>query len=184
MKTSHEKTQSGKILLGVTGSVAAKLTEKMLNELPIEELVVTQSALMFLPYHLQEVASVESDERIYYATSNAVYHIDLIKKFDLLLIAPLTANTLAKIANGLCDNLLTNIVRAWPQDKPVVICPAMNVHMWNHPLTKKHLDVCKELGYTIVEPIEKELFCKDVGVGAMARIETIKEVVNNVLGKT
>lgn len=68
-----------------------------------------------------------------------VLHIDLVKWADVLLIAPLSANTLAKISNGLCDNLLTCIARAWDWRKPLLLAPAMNTRMWEHPLTSRQL---------------------------------------------
>ncbi len=101
-----------------------------------------------------------------------VLHIDLRKWAHVLVIAPLDANTLGKIANGLCDNLLTCILRAWDFEtpsKPVVVCPAMNTCMYKHPITSKQLEVVtKELGFRLVEPVEKVLACGDKGVGAMA----------------
>ena len=65
-------------------------------------------------------------------------HIELRRYCDLLLIAPLSANTMGKIANGLCDNLLTSLVRAWDfkKPKPVIVAPAMNTMMYEHPLTQ------------------------------------------------
>lgn len=71
--------------------------------------------------------------------------IELRKWADALLIAPLDANTLAKIANGLCDNLLTSVVRAWDFDKPLYFAPAMNTAMWENPLTYQHMKTLKEL---------------------------------------
>jgi phosphopantothenoylcysteine decarboxylase len=95
-----------------------------------------------------------------------------------MLIAPLDANTLAKLAGGLCDNLLTCILRAWDMTKPVIVCPAMNTHMWNHPLTSKHLDIIKnELHYTIILPIRKVLACGEDGMGAMASLKNILDSI-------
>jgi phosphopantothenoylcysteine decarboxylase len=112
-----------------------------------------------------------------------VLHIDLRNWADILLVAPLDANTLAKVANGLCDNLLTCVVRAWDlHNKPVVICPAMNTQMWNHPLTGKHLTICqRDFGFHIVQPVEKVLICGEVGMGAMAPVEEIVTTVVNVI---
>jgi len=64
-----------------------------------------------------------------------VLHIDLAKWADIFVIAPCSANTLAKLAYGICDNLLTSVARAWDADRPLVIAPAMNTHMWTHPHT-------------------------------------------------
>jgi phosphopantothenoylcysteine decarboxylase len=124
-----------------------------------------------------------------------VLHIELRKWADIFLIAPLSANTLAKIANGLCDNLLTSIARAWEFNneseseticplKPIIIAPAMNTAMWKHPLTKSHLKSLSFLGYTIIPPTQKILACGDLGDGALASVEEIvncvaKSIVNH-----
>jgi phosphopantothenoylcysteine decarboxylase len=109
-----------------------------------------------------------------------VLHIELRKWAQCFLIAPLSANTLAKLSNGLCDNLLTLICRAWPMEKsnrgnenenklktPIIVCPAMNTFMWNHPLTEVQIKILQNWGYEIVGPIDKKLICGDVGNGAM-----------------
>lgn len=112
-----------------------------------------------------------------------VLHIELRKWADVLLIAPLSANTLAKLSNGLCDNLLTLVCRAWPMEKsqspphhlvtPIIICPSMNTLMWEHPVTGAQLKVLGGWGYEIVGPIEKKMMCGDVGNGAMSEIDDI-----------
>jgi len=114
--------------------------------------------------------------------SDPVLHIELKKWADIFVIAPLDANTLAKLANGLCDNLLTCIARAWDikaiKQKPVVVCPAMNTFMYEHPITNRQMGIlCGEFGYTIVDCVEKKLMCGDVGLGAMASVETIAGAV-------
>jgi len=114
-----------------------------------------------------------------------VLHIEIKKWADALLIAPLDANTMAKIANGLCDNLLTCVVRAWDIDKikikPIVICPAMNTFMYKHPITNKQLSfLIDDFGFTKVDCVEKMLICGDVGLGAMASVDTIVDVIETL----
>lgn len=100
---------------------------------------------------------------------------------DIFLIAPLDANTLGKLANGLCDNLLTSVARAWDiYNKPFVVCPAMNTVMWKHPCTKKSLEILKEWGYLEVPPISKKLACGEEGMGAMANISDILNLIVDV----
>ncbi|XP_068230070.1 phosphopantothenoylcysteine decarboxylase [Palaemon carinicauda] len=106
-----------------------------------------------------------------------VLHIALRDWAQVLVIAPLDANTMAKIAQGLCDNLLTCIVRAWNVSYPLVFCPAMNTQMYKHPLTVKHTAILKELGYIEVCVVSKRLACGDVGVGGMAEVGTIVDAV-------
>jgi len=94
-----------------------------------------------------------------------------------MLIAPLSANTLAKVSHGLCDNLLTCIVRAWDFARPLLVAPAMNTLMFAHPFTAPQLDTLRQLGVVIVPPISKRLACGDVGVGAMASVDDIVKAV-------
>ena len=121
-----------------------------------------------------------------------VLQIDLRNWADLLLIAPLSAHTLAKIANGLCDDTLSCVVRAWNFDrnvgKPLILAPAMNTAMWNHPLTASQLKTIKSFGMGIVggkeenckdglihvvDPTVKILACGELGSGALADISDI-----------
>lgn len=103
---------------------------------------------------------------------------------DLMVIAPLDANTLAKISNGLCDNLLTCTLRAWDVKKPLLFCPAMHTFMWQHPITSVQVKQLIHMGYTHIPPITKTLACGDTGVGAMAEVSTIVTAVENHLMST
>jgi len=130
---------------------------------------------------------LEEDEwKTWSKLGDPVLHIDLTKWADILLIAPLSANTMAKIVNGMCDTLLTSVVRAWPlvDRKPILVAPAMNTHMWNHPVTSQHLEVLRRRDtMSIVQPVAKTLACGDVGIGAMAPTEEIIRVAFQLLGK-
>lgn len=174
-----------KILLGISGSIAAKLGPKMVDKLVAAghevRVVLTDSANNFLPLDGPWFADdievlTDGNEWDTYEEHSRVLHVDLVKWCDVFLIAPCTANTLAKIANGICDNLLTCCFRALPEGKPVLIAPAMNTQMWNHPITSRQLKGLFELGVYMVDPIEKTLYCGDTGKGAMADIEDIVRV--------
>ncbi|KAL4095848.1 hypothetical protein PRIC1_009215 [Phytophthora ramorum] len=104
---------------------------------------------------------------------DSVRHIELKDWADVMLLAPMSANTLGKLANGLADNLLTCVARAWIMTKPFVFAPAMNTDMWNHPITAKQLRVLAELGYKMVPPVEKKLACGVVGTGGLATVDSI-----------
>lgn len=170
-----------KVLLGVTGSIACKLTTKLKVELALKghtiKTIVTNSALKLKrtddawgDYHTDE------DEWTYYKDHNKVLHIDLVKWADVLVVAPCTANTLSKIHAGICDNLLTCCVRAWPSKdkKHIILVPAMNTEMFDKPLIKKqYQDLVISGSYSWIKPVEKTLFCGDTGMGAMASIEDI-----------
>jgi phosphopantothenoylcysteine decarboxylase len=164
------------VLLGVTGSVAAIKAKEIYEGLCTRynvRIVATGSALKFLRtidgFDPAIVFRDDDEWDEWKRVGDAVLHIDLRRWADVLVIAPLSANSLAKIANGLCDNLLTCIVRAWDYRNPLLVAPAMNTMMWENPVTKKHLDTCEELGCReVIGPIHKTLACGDVGVGAMA----------------
>lgn len=175
-----------KILLGVTGSVATTLVSKLISQLESAghevQVVATKWSLYFFePADLSVRVWRDEDEwsGAIYEKNQPIPHIDLREWADLLLIAPLSANTLAKMANGLCDNLLTSVARAWSRDKPLVVAPAMNTVMWEHPATEQHLDQLQVwFRFRAVRPIAKRLACGDEGIGALARLDDIVEAVN------
>jgi phosphopantothenoylcysteine decarboxylase / phosphopantothenate---cysteine ligase len=98
-------------------------------------------------------------------------HISLAQKADLILILPATSNIISKIANGICDELLTCVVAA--THAPVVFVPAMNERMYNNPILQLNIDKLKRLGYHFVAPIKGRLACGDTGVGHIADITDI-----------
>ena len=149
-----------RVLLVATGSVAAvkvpALAYALLTVLGVEvRIVMTNRANHFYSVCAENYDAAswkdfqsidppveilrDEDEWRFNSIGQPVLHIDLASWADLLLIAPLSANTLAKMANGLCDNLATCVARAWDASKPIILCPAMNTKMWNHPLTSKQL---------------------------------------------
>ena len=166
------------VLLGVTGSVAAKLTPKIQKSIVDAghelKTVATSSALHFREnWYEWKPYFVDSDEWEFYKIYNEVLHIDLVKWADIFIIAPYTANSLSKISNGICDNLLTSCARAWDYRKKMIIAPAMNTQMYVNPLTQIQKDILFDFGAIFVDPQVKELFCGDTGIGAMADIDDI-----------
>jgi phosphopantothenoylcysteine decarboxylase len=216
------------VLLGVTGSVAAVKTPELYAHLQRNghavKVVVTSAALYFFdPLELspREVGGRRErnpdavvldedewpgrDEGTRYQRSDSVLHIELRRWADLLAVAPLDANTLAKLAGGLADNCLTCVWRAWEPGRPVLLAPAMNTLMWRHPATARHLrQLAADAGapgaplhlsdeelidwinrccprLRVAAPIEKRLACDDVGVGAMAEVKSIGALVEALL---
>ncbi|KAJ1622808.1 flavoprotein, partial [Pavlovales sp. CCMP2436] len=125
-----------------------------------------------------------------------VLHIELARTCDVLLFAPLDANTLAKAALGLSDNLASCVLRAWPYDlvqepsaplprsqKPVLVTPAMNSVMWLQNITHQHLKTLETRGVQVIPPVSKLLACGDLGMGAMADPLAIARATRLVIEK-
>lgn len=180
------------IILGVTASVAAIKTVSLaeaLSRFSNVRIVITEKAEYFIKSdyeHLKQLGiPIFNDEDEWpalaaaYTVGEPILHIEMRRWADCFLIAPLDANTLAKITYGLCDNLLTSIVRAWDWSKPMVLCPAMNTFMWVNPPTSDQINQIKELGALFIDPVEKKLACNDIGMGAMASVEVIAKTIEN-----
>ncbi|KAG8389695.1 hypothetical protein BUALT_Bualt01G0005500 [Buddleja alternifolia] len=173
-----------RILLAASGSVAAIKFANLCHcfcEWAEVKAVATKASLHFIDRpSLPKDVTLYTDEdewSTWNKIGDGVLHIELRKWADIMVIAPLSANTLGKIAGGLCDNLLTCIVRAWDYSKPMFIAPAMNTFMWNNPFTERHLMVVDELGISLIPPVTKRLACGDYGNGAMAEPSLIFSTV-------
>ncbi|XJZ28447.1 bifunctional phosphopantothenoylcysteine decarboxylase/phosphopantothenate--cysteine ligase CoaBC [Bacillota bacterium Lsc_1132] len=170
-----------KILLGVTGGIAAykaaALTSKLVQAGAEVKVILSESAVKFIaPLTFQAL----SRNDVYVDTfdeknPHVIAHIDLADWADLIMVAPATANTIAKLANGLADNMLTTAILA--ANAPVWIAPAMNVHMYDHPAVKKNLAVLAEYGYRFIEPSEGFLACGYIGKGRLEEPEKIVSLV-------
>lgn len=166
-----------KILLSVTGGIAAykaaALTSKLVQAGAQVKVMLSESAgkfispLTFQALSRNDVYTDTFDEK----NPHVIAHIDLADWADLILVAPATANTIAKLANGLADNMITTTILA--STAPVWIAPAMNVHMYDHPAVKKNLAVLAEYGYRFIEPSEGFLACGYIGKGRLEEPEKI-----------
>ncbi|CAH0477254.1 unnamed protein product [Peronospora belbahrii] len=188
-----------RVVLGASGSVATIKVPEIavrLSETTEVCVVLTKSADFFLqrakdynaiawtrfiaatqlPDHEHGKIRIMRDEDEWNAwnvVGDSVRHIELKDWADVMLLSPMSANTLGKLANGLANNLLTCIARAWIMTKPFIFAPAMNTDMWNHPLTAKQLRVLNELGYKLIPPVEKKLACGVTGFGGLATVDSI-----------
>jgi phosphopantothenoylcysteine synthetase/decarboxylase len=192
-----------KLLVGLTGSVASvKFVELItaLDETSAFEIrvMLSDSAMKFISKDelaaIDQSSSIGETRRVYTDSDewsswsrvgDPVTHVDLAKWADWLLIAPLSANTLAKFANGLCDNLITCVFRAWNFDKRVFIAPAMNTQMWKSPFTARHVSAVRALApnsVIVLDPIEKRLACGDTGIGAMEEVGDIVRALVTTVG--
>ncbi len=170
-----------RIILGITGGIAAYKTAEWIRALRREEaevqVVQTKAAARFItPLTLAAL----SGRRVYgdiFSPEDAelIPHINLAQHCDLLLIAPATAQTIAKLAHGQADNLLTAIALA--TRAPVLICPAMNSNMYLHPATQANLASLREYGYRIAPPAAGAMACGDEGPGRLPEWRTVQEYI-------
>ncbi|CAD5117612.1 DgyrCDS6367 [Dimorphilus gyrociliatus] len=176
------------ILVAFTGSVATikaeELVEKLLEIGNTEvQVICTERSKHFV--NTDRIRVPVFDDNLEWTTwknrGDPVLHIELRKWADLLLIAPIDANTLAKISNGLSDNLVTCVARAWDFTKPFLFAPAMNTAMWKHPITSVHVNTLKSWGFQEIPVTCKKLMCGDTGAGAMASIDDIVKIVRERL---
>ncbi|KAM5571791.1 hypothetical protein ABKV19_012066 [Rosa sericea] len=164
-----------RILLGASGSVAAlKLSHlcRSFSNWAEVRAVATGASLRFIDKASfpNVIAYTDGDEfSRWNTTDDSVLPVKLRHWADIMVIAPLSANTLGKIAGGLCDNLLTHIVYAWDDSKPLFVAPAMNTLMWNNPLTQQHIKAIEELGFFLILP--------DTRNGAMVEVSLIYSTV-------
>ena len=173
------------VLLGVTGGIAcyksANLASALVKQGANVQVVMTRNATEFIGPHTFESltgnrVSVDTFDRNY---QFQVEHIALADQADLVLVAPATANVLAKLAHGLADDMLTTTILAC--NCPKIAAPAMNTKMYENPVTQDNLDTLRKYGWEIVEPASGRLACGAVGKGKMPEPEDLLECVLHAL---
>ena len=170
-----------RIILAVSGSIsaykAADLTSRLKKKGYDVHVIMTEAAQAFItPLTLQVLSKnpVHTDvmeEKL----AERINHIDLGKEADLFIVVPASANTIAKLAHGMADNMLTATALALPSTTPKLIAPAMNT------LTKRNLNTLHQLGYQEILPKSGVLACGDTGRGALADIDVILEAIDSKL---
>jgi phosphopantothenoylcysteine decarboxylase/phosphopantothenate--cysteine ligase len=183
-----------RVALGVTGGVAAYKAAELVRRLQQEQLeiqvVMTRSArefvtpLTFAALTGQKVITDlfggESGATSSANVESAIEHIAVAQRIDALVIAPATANILAKLARGIADDFLTTLYLA--TTAPLIVAPAMNVNMWEHRATQENIERLRARGVHIVDPDEGYLACGMTGAGRLAGVESIAKKVCEVLG--
>jgi phosphopantothenoylcysteine decarboxylase/phosphopantothenate--cysteine ligase len=181
-----------KIALGVTGGVAAYKAAELVRRLQQEgldvQVVMTRAAREFItPLTFAALTGKKVITEMFGAETagpanveSAIEHIAVAQRIDLLLIAPATADTLSKFTHGAADDFLSTLYLA--TKAPVVIAPAMNVNMWEHPATQENLRALRARGVYVVDPDEGYLACGMTGAGRLAATEAIAQKVFDVLG--
>jgi phosphopantothenoylcysteine decarboxylase/phosphopantothenate--cysteine ligase len=180
--------KSSKILIGVTGGIAAykacSLVNLLLSEGADVKVMMTDSATKFVsPLTFQSLTNSPVFCDLWNSIDrNGIEHINIAHWPDLVIIVPATANTIAKISNGIADNFLTTVILALLPKIPVIIAPAMNTNMWQHPITQINIEKLKSLkNYKIIDPRSGILACRDEGSGKVPSNESILEVVKSIL---
>lgn len=174
------------VILGVTGSIAAykaaDIIYYMTNASFNVNVIMTKSATEFItPLTLQTLSKNKVYIDIFQEDCpSEVKHITLAKEADLLLVAPATANIIGKLSNGIADDMLTATFLA-VKDIPILIAPAMNTRMYNHPILKENIDRLVKNGVSIIKPRESMLACGDLGEGALADEQEILRCVTESL---
>lgn len=181
--------QGKKILLGVTGGIAVYKAVDLVSRLRKQgaevRVMMTEAAtkfvnpLLFREISCNPVAVTLWDENEFYAE-----HIRLAEWADILVLAPATANVMAKVAHGLADDLVTSTALALPVSKPLLVCPAMNCDMYANDATQENLDVLlTRENFFVVEPAEGVLACGAVGLGRLPEPAELVEHIDATLGE-
>lgn len=172
------------VLLGVTGGIAAYKSAELLRGLQKAgmevRVIMTDAATRFIsPLTFETLSGYPVHVGELLRSDSTIAHIEEGNAADIFVIAPATANTLAKLANGLADNLLSATYLAY--SGTVVIAPSMNTNMWNHPSTQRNVAIVREHGAFVVEPGSGELACGVYGSGRMADPDSIVAEVRHRL---
>jgi phosphopantothenoylcysteine decarboxylase / phosphopantothenate---cysteine ligase len=175
-----------RIALGVTGCIAAYKSVEVLRGLQKRgasvTVVMTRHATEFVgPLTFQSISGFPVISEMFAPTDDPeIKHIQIAQSSDLLLVAPATANTLAKFANGIADDFLSTLYIS--STCPVLVAPAMNVEMWGHPATQENVRRLRERGVQFVDPEEGYLACKTVGAGRLAEPDAIVRRACEIIG--
>ncbi|WP_028388722.1 flavoprotein [Legionella fairfieldensis] len=177
------------ILLGVSSGIGAKDTIHLIQLLTtlfnVKVMVSSRAENFFDLNELKSLVPVFDDHSEWYTwkkRGDEVLHISLRNWADVFLIAPLSANTLAKMTQGIADNLILTVARAWVLNKKsLIVAPSMNRFMWEHPLTRRQLTELHSWGIREIPPRCKMLSGGDFGVGALEKPEIILAYIEDLL---
>jgi len=169
------------VVLGVTGSIAAYKAAELVRLIKIREwdvsVVMTEGATEFVgPLTFQTLSQNAVSVGMFEKSADwCPQHISLADRANVMVIAPCTANVMAKMAHGLADDLLS--CTALAMNVPVIVAPSMNEKMWDNPATQENVRILKERGVTVLDVDSGDLACGYKGRGRMAALETIIEAI-------
>ena len=175
------------VVLGVTGGIGAykacELARELMRRGMRVKTVMTASAQRFVtPLTFRTLTGESVGVSLWDDPTQHVHHVSLAQEADVMVIAPCTANVIAKLAQGRADDLLTTTALA--TEAPIVIAPAMNTHMWRKDVTTANVAVLRERGVVFVEPESGDLACGDVGEGRLADVLAIADAVQREVTRT
>jgi phosphopantothenoylcysteine decarboxylase/phosphopantothenate--cysteine ligase len=177
------------ILLGVSGGIAAykavDLASKLTSGGAKVKTVMTENACRLVgPPSFEGVTGSAVFTSLWSTPEEyKIGHIALEEWADIIVVAPATANIIGKIANGICDDLLSTILcAAWPviQSKAVLLAPAMNNNMWSNPAVQRNVAAIKEMGIQLIGPVEGRLACGTEGIGRMSEPQDILKAIEKI----
>jgi phosphopantothenoylcysteine decarboxylase/phosphopantothenate--cysteine ligase len=176
MSDTHTPT----VVIGVTGCIAAYKACELVRELQRGgcrvKVVMTENATRFVgPATFRALTGEPVSVSLWDEPASRVHHTSLAEEADVFVVAPATANVIAKLAQGRADDLLTTVALA--TEAPIVVAPAMNVHMWRREVTQANVGVLRARGANVIEPETGELACGDIGEGRLAPVAEIAEAV-------
>ena len=175
-----------RILLVIGGGIAAYKSLELIRTLKRAGIgarcILTSAGKQFVtPMSVSALSGEKVYDDLFSLTDEAeMGHIELSRSADLVVVCPATADLMAKAAHGICDDLATTALLA--TDTPVMMAPAMNVRMWQHPATQANLETLKSRGVTIIDPEEGEMACGEFGPGRLADPELIAGRIADALG--
>lgn len=174
------------VLLGVSASISAYKAADIVSQLKKKnidvEVIMTQNSTKIIPELTLQVLSKNKVHTDVMLEENPleINHIDLVKRADLFVIAPASANIIGKIANGIADDMLSTTAMA-VHDMPKLVAPAMNTYMYENPAMVANLSKLEQYDYELIEPKTSLLACGDYGKGALADVDVIVEAIANKL---
>ncbi len=180
------------ILLGVSGGIAAYKAVDLASKLTAAgarvNTVMTESACRLVGPKSFEAVTCSAVFTSLWSTPEEykIGHIALVDRADIFVVAPATANIIGKIANGICDDLLsTTLCAAWRliKSEAALLAPAMNNNMWNNPAVQRNVKAVKERGFQLIGPVEGRLACGAEGIGRMSEPQDILETIEKIASK-
>ena len=182
MASKPQKT----VLIGITGCIAAYKAAEIVRGLQKADVrvkvMMTEHATHFIdPLTFRALTNEPVAVELFDNPQDPIHHISLSQEADLVLVAPCTANVMAKIAHGLADDLLTTTLLA--TTAPIMIAPAMNVHMYENPITQDNIATLEKYGFTVIPSESGVLACKDVGSGRLPKEDVLMEYILHAIAR-